>query len=175
MKFNLGVVLAVVGIIGAVNLPVALTNGAYPHVQVRYDEDRNVVQVEGSLTRRVVCYSTWFYKKVFTWYALFFECLIPLTLMIVYNALLIARTRQSSIKLKAQRLADSRKKQEQSEERQKKTILKSISMNSHMFKKRTISTGNLQYMGSRRAKNDSCSENGKLRVVSWKYRLCDET
>jgi len=156
IKFNLSVVFLVGGIIGAINLPVALTNGSYPHVKVKYDKDQNIVFLQGNFRRQVICYSTWFYKNVFIWFALLFECIVPLSLMIVFNFLLIAKTRESSIKFKSKSMAVNQElldnKNRSSSEH--KTILKSISMNSSIFKKRTISTGNLQDIDSTKSKNN---------------------
>ena len=50
-------------------------------------------------SRKVLCYNSWFYRRVYTWFTLFAECLLPLALMLVYNALLIRRANQSSRKL----------------------------------------------------------------------------
>lgn len=139
IKFNLGVIFAVVIVIGLVNLPVALFNGKYSKFQLNYDQENNLMVIQRSSKRKIICYSTWFYKKIYSKFAIFIECLVPLFLMIVYNSLLIHKTHQSTIKINLQQ-----KQREQN-------ILKSASMqnsffNAKMLKKRAGSFASLRFM-----------------------------
>lgn len=86
LRFNLGVILAMVFSIALINLPVVFLNG-----NVKYPSDpRKRIRIE--------CYTS---SYVVFWqrFTLLLECLFPLLLMILFNYLLIKRTYKSSTKL----------------------------------------------------------------------------
>ena len=118
IKFNLGVIFIVCLIIAALNVPAALLNGSYTPVSINFNETSNQLGLRRTSKRKVTCYSNWFYLHIWQYFALVFECVLPLALMIIFNSLLIHKTYESSIKLQQQQKDQSNK------------LLQSVSMGS---------------------------------------------
>jgi hypothetical protein len=146
IKFNLGIIIFVILTIGLLNVPAALLNGEYTTVFLKFNETSNSFVAAISSQRKVVCYNSWFYVNIWKNFALVFECILPLFLMILFNSLLIHKTHQSSIKLNN---SQSHLQREASSK-----ILKSISMSSNLNKgskkKRNASFASLILMNEKR-------------------------
>nr|QVK45785.1 G protein-coupled receptor [Proales similis] len=85
MRFNLTLIGVITSLILTSNLPVLYFNG-------------EVSQDEANGGRQIECYTS-DYMIFWQRFSFFFECLLPLTLMILFNGLLIRRTYKSSRKL----------------------------------------------------------------------------
>lgn len=105
IKFNLSVIMLVVGIAFMVNMPVAMFNGEQltsetvpAQYKTEYNFTTRIMPVQEDRIRRNKCYSNWFMQ----WYqkaALMLECVLPLIIMITFNSLLIKRTYKSTTRL----------------------------------------------------------------------------
>ena len=100
IKFNLTVIITVIGFFALINLPPALMNGKIVFLYKNTSSS-------GLMSRnRTECYSTDFYR-LWQNVSVLIECIFPLVLMILFNGLLINRTYKSSVKLDARHITRS--------------------------------------------------------------------
>ena len=147
IKFNLGVIFIVCLIIAALNVPAAVLNGSYTPISINFNETTNQLGVMRTSKRKVTCYSNWFYLHIWQYFALVFECALPLALMIIFNSLLIHKTYESSIKLQQQQKEQSNK------------LLQSVSMGSSFNNKNVIKSNRASSFSSLIFANDKKTSN----------------
>ena len=94
IKFNLLIIVLVLFVIFLINLPVAFLNGRVLLFKPFNFTDNLLL----ASRKKVECYSTKFIK-IYQYLALLLECVLPLTLMITFNYLLIKKTYKSTTKL----------------------------------------------------------------------------